>query len=516
MPLIKRVASELQKLSKADGLRVPVKNLLNECTQTLSRRNIQGKKLFGTNEIFTNNYLNLNKIGAIGFDLDYTLVAYTVELQELIYETARDILISSYGYPCALNRCEFDPRFAVRGLSVDVKRGILCKLSHMQRISQKRTYKGKQNLSAEQVSRMYGDSRHISHNNLSKMRPLHDLYCVPEACLIADMVDHFENNAWQAYDAEAVVEDVQAAIRDAHVSGAIQSVIVSKPELYIKRSPHLAQTLLHLRRSNKKLFLCTNSTFAYADKALRYVLGIDNMQRLSRPEELPFKDWRDLFDIVICSANKPEFYSSRKPFRRWNTENDRPDTAHISSLQRGEVYVKGSASVLRRMTGWSGHEILYIGDNLLNDLVEARRTHGWRTACIINELDEEIAIHNAERARELRFLRSSLRHLINEIQITCKSKKGSYDMGNEEHELLDKLESQLHFVNGEFSGLFNKHFGSIFRTDGHPSYFAFMLLRYVDLYMSDVTQFRSYSPNYRFYPHHALHMAHDPNPIMQH
>lgn len=62
------------------------------------------------------------------------------------------------------------------------------------------------------------------------------------------------------------------------------------------------------------------------------------------------------------------------------------------------------------------------------------------------------------------------------------------------------------------SQLFNKHFGSTFRTDGSPSMFAFSVKRYVDLYMDNVCNLRNYSPSHRFFPSHAIHMAHDPLP----
>jgi hypothetical protein len=51
------------------------------------------------NHIYTNNYINFDEVHTIGFDLDYTLVTYTVELQSLIYDLAKNILIESYGFP---------------------------------------------------------------------------------------------------------------------------------------------------------------------------------------------------------------------------------------------------------------------------------------------------------------------------------------------------------------------------------------------------------------------------------
>jgi len=45
-------------------------------------------------KIYSNHYLNLSDVSVIGFDLDYTLVNYTEELQHLIYMLAASILIT--------------------------------------------------------------------------------------------------------------------------------------------------------------------------------------------------------------------------------------------------------------------------------------------------------------------------------------------------------------------------------------------------------------------------------------
>jgi hypothetical protein len=72
----------------------------------------------------------------------------------------------------------------------------------------------------------------------------------------------------------------------------------------------------------------------------------------------------------------------------------------------------------------------------------------------------------------------------------------------------DRLtEQELYTINTHLSKLFNANFGSMFRTDGVPTLFAFTMLRYVDLYMSDVSHLLSYDPSHRFYPHHAMHMV---------
>ena len=60
--------------------------------------------------------------------------------------------------------------------------------------------------------------------------------------------------------------------------------------------------------------------------------------------------------------------------------------------------------------------VLYVGDNLYADLVDARRSHGWQTACVISELEHEINVQNDVEFQALHKLRSLTRQLINDVQ----------------------------------------------------------------------------------------------------
>lgn len=60
------------------------------------------------------------------------------------------------------------------------------------------------------------------------------------------------------------------------------------------------------------------------------------------------KDWRDLFDCVIVLARKPEFYRSRRPFRRTRE----PTWSSVNKFEPGEVYQGGNLYDFSRLTGW--------------------------------------------------------------------------------------------------------------------------------------------------------------------
>lgn len=460
--------------------------------------------------VYTNNYIGMGDIKVVGFDLDYTLINYTDELQPLIYNLAKEILIKANGFPQSLKHCHFDKNFAIRGLSVDTKTGALLKLSHLQRIGSQFAYLGKTKLSKEEIEEMYGKSRHIAHDDLtSQMRPLFDLFSIAEGCLIADSIDQFERRRQmygEAYTSSDVIDDVQSAIRDVHVSGLLHNTVMADLDRYIAPSPDLPRLFQHLKSGGKKVFLCTNSGYKYANTTLSHILNL--------PYSASGASWKEIFDVTMCSSSKPDFYFSKRPFRRWNCELESPSSSPVSTLEKGSVYVNGSMSWLLRSTGWTGKEILYIGDNLRADLVQARKNFGIHTACVIHELRSEVEVQNSSEFSQLHALRSSTRQLLTQLQNALQlertrlavSEDGDRLYQQDQH-FIDQLLGELLVINSDMSFSFNKQFGSIFRTDGHPSIFAFAVKRYADIYMSDVSNLAYYRSSHHFYPDQPIRMV---------
>jgi phosphoglycolate phosphatase-like HAD superfamily hydrolase len=482
---------------------------------------------------------------------------------------AKDILIHTYGYPAGLAELSFDPNFAIRGLCVDKSNGVICKLSHLQRIGQRFAYLGRKQLTAQQIEDFYGEFRTVSSGDIDQMKALNDMFAMAEACLIADVIHTLEvkkDSYGELYEAPTVVDDILSAIKDVHVSGAMHGAVLKDPAKFIKPSPHLRDMLMRFRKAGKKLFLCTNSGVVYAEAAIRYALGdlppvaqatatppaasgdapiVEAVPDTVTLEGASTESWRRLFDVIICSANKPnDFFYGKKPFRQWVDAAGAPSAVPIRTLEQGVIYVNGSVAALRRATGWNSRRVLYVGDNLFADLSEARTAHGWQTACVIEELQAEIQITNTHVFNQLYNLRVALRHLIEDIQhhaeqrlealpsntyidtpegregakIAHSTNTAAEDFAQfqcqfrtpADAQVIADLEHQLHHINRLMSSCFNQQFGSSFRTDGSPSMFAFAVKRFVDLYMDDVCNLSHYSPFHRFFPSHAIHMAHDP------
>lgn len=47
-------------------------------------------------------------------DFDYTVCDYTSELEELIYDQAKEYLVENCGYPNEIRASRYDPSFAIR------------------------------------------------------------------------------------------------------------------------------------------------------------------------------------------------------------------------------------------------------------------------------------------------------------------------------------------------------------------------------------------------------------------
>jgi len=106
--------------------------------------------------------------------------------------------------------------------------------------------------------------------------------------------------------------------------------------------------------------------------------------------------------------------------------------------------------------------------------------HGWQTACIIHEVEDEIAIQTTVEYHGLTQLRLLVRTVLQETQLeleTERKRQRAIEMAREDVELVDSLDAELKAINQKISAQFNPYFGSVFRTDGNPTLLAFNIRR---------------------------------------
>lgn len=446
--------------------------------------------------IYVNKNLRLDNIQVYGFDYDYTLAHYSANLQCLIYDLAKEYLVNELRYPDSCLEFKYDNSFPIRGLYYDKSKGCLIKLDFFGSIEPGGCYFGRRKLSRSEINKLYG-SRHIGRDQARGLVGLMDFFCFSEACLIADIVQHFVD-AKLEFDASYVYQDVNQAIQHVHRSGLAHRGILSDPQKYLVKNGQLLRFLRMLRENGKKLFLLTNSPFNFVDGGMRFMLE----------DSLGHQDsWRELFDVVIAKANKPQFYTSEHPFRCYDVEKDTLAFTKVDTFLPNKIYYQGCLKTFLQITKWNGPEVIYFGDHLFSDLRGPSKS-GWRTAAIIHELENEIRIQNEDgyRFEQAKF------HIIQELLGKLHSAVAKGEECKEYTTLLEELNSERQKARRTMKNMFNRSFGATFLTDtGQESALAYHIHQYADVYTSKPENFLFYRPeawlhvpyDIKIMPHHV-------------
>ncbi|KAI8094409.1 HAD-superfamily hydrolase [Thamnidium elegans] len=385
-------------------------------------------------------------------------------------------------YPKQIKGFTFDPNFAIRGLHYDVNNGWLMKIDNMANIQLYTVHVGREPIKdINEITELH-KGRHISPDYLKEnMYQLSDLFSTPQATLLSDIVQYFRDHD-MSFHPRYLSDDISYAAAILHtgnhgIGGTLHKKVMKDMSTYLERSPKLVGYLENLRKKGKKTFLLTNSSLSFIDKGMSYLTSSD--------------DWMDLFDCVIVSARKPEFYRSCRPFRRANE----PTWDRVGKFEPGQVYQGGNMKDFSRLTGWSGQNILYFGDHVFSDLADATTQQGWHTGAIIHELAKEIEIRNQPAYRHTLSWLLRLENLLNEAQTWRKE----YRIEDLDQLILEWREERRQ-VRLELKTAFNHSFGSVFRTYQNPSFFANKIRKFADIYMSNVTNLERVSQDYVFYP----------------
>ena len=292
------------------------------------------------------------------------------------------------------------------------------------------------------------------------------------------------------------------------------------PSLYIEPNPRLLPFLRRIRDAGKRTFLLSNSPFDFIDMGMAYLLGTptaggawprprfapsqpqasSSSSSSSSSDSAGLQSWRDLFDLVMVSARKPDFYSSNERFREVQPESGLVSLAPARKLERGRVYAGGSFAELSKLTGLSGQRVLYLGDHMRNDLAPVAQSARWRKGAIVREVGEELRVMQTPRVQGLLSALAKLEALVAAGQSIAAD-----DVSLQTR----RLKEMRGMVRRAVRESFNSNFGSVFRTNTEKSHFFADVTRFADIYSADVTNFLHYPVNYTFYasrgvyPHEA-------------
>ena len=70
-----------------------------------------------------------------------------------------------------------------------------------------------------------------------------------------------------------------------------------------------------------------------------------------------------------------------------------------NGLHRGHVYQGGNLQEFEEKTGILGEKVLYVGDHIYGDILRAKKSSVWRTAMIVQELEQELSLSERHAAR---------------------------------------------------------------------------------------------------------------------
>lgn len=446
--------------------------------------------------IFGNRTLNLRSIRAIGYDMDYTLIHYRVEEWERrAFEHTRRRL-GEAGWP--VDDLEFDPPSVIRGLTIDLELGNLVKPTRFGYVI--RAAHGTEFLEFDRLRRDYegvavdlADDRWVFLNTL---------FSLSEASLFAQLVDRYDAGTLPRINGYTdLYERVRSTLDAAHLEGQLKAEILADPDRFVVPDPDAALTLLDQRQAGKRLVLITNSAWSYTQHMMTYAFD---------PHLPAGETWRDLFEVVLVSADKPAFFTTQRPLYRIVDEERALLEPQIGPVAPGGAYVGGDAVTLERDLGLHGAEILYVGDHLYSDVSVSKALLRWRTALILRELESEIEAAEAFRAREARLqalmgtkgrLERELAHARLDLQ---RQRDGYAASGGDPATAAERIEAsreRLSALDDEIAPLAiaagelrNNAWGPLMRSGNDKSLFARQVERYADVYTSRVSNFLMATP----------------------
>lgn len=463
--------------------------------------------------IFCNRTMNMRSIKAIGYDMDYTLIHYRVdEWERLAYEHLKAWLLAR-NFP--VEGLSFDADLVIRGLIIDTEHGNLLKVNRFGYV--KRAMHGTSFVDFETMRRMY--ARTIVDLSESRFVFLNTLFSLSEACMYAGLVDLLDAGKLPvAMGYEQLYRLTKSGLDEAHMEGRMKAEIIADPDRFVVLDPDAPRALLDQKRAGKKLILITNSEWGYTEAMMRYAYGRFLPNSMS---------WRNLFDVVIVQARKPEFFMQRSPVFRIVTE-DGLCAPSLGPLVLGNSYLGGDAMLVEKSLGVSGDEILYVGDHIWGDVRVSSSILRWRTALILRELEEEVKASYAARIDEARLAALMEEKEAKELAICqlrlLEQRRKTGDVVAEGSPSLEEIENRQMTIKqallelderigplakaaGEVS---NPHWGLLLRTGNDKSHLARQIERSADIYTSRVSNFLLHTPYFYFRSRRGS-LPHDPS-----
>lgn len=437
--------------------------------------------------VFVNRILNMKKIKFIGLDMDHTLIRYqTKNFEETVYKLIVERLILDKHYPDGIKSFQFDFDHSIRGLVVDCQNGNILKLSRFAAIRQSNHgTKPIEFIEQQRIYRsIYVDLRDPNYIAIDTAFSI--AFCV----LYAQLVDYKDQYPLSLPNYREIALDVLHMVDQIHADGSLKKIISKNLDHYVIKEREVVEGLKRYVHFGKKIFVLTNSEYAYTKLLLDYAIN----PFLSNNE-----NWSDLFEFVITQANKPRFFYDNLTFLKIN-----PADASMSNLSghiSPGIYQGGNAKKFTDDLHLNGDEILYIGDHIYGDVLRLKKDCNWRTALVVDELGAEIASQQQAFPIKKKISQAMQVKVDLEEQYTslCSQRidedTDKYDESiNEAQKKITMLDKDISQLLKEQHRWFNPYWDRIFRAGAEESYFAYQVEHYACIYMESLALFLEHSP----------------------
>ena len=449
--------------------------------------------------IFINRVLNMKHIKIIGFDMDYTLVRYhTEEFEKLTHQLAAKKLVEHFNYPEEVGKLDFDFQRAIVGLVIDVRNGNLLQVSRHGKV--KIAYHGLKALDYIEQKEAYQEMAIDLRS--PDFKSLDTSFAISNGVLFSQLVQlKSEGSDLPSY--QQIADDVNHGIDILHQDDSLKSIIINNFEKYVIKDPDVAKMLERYIDYGKKLMIITNSDYEYSKKLLDYALT---------PYLQKHQKWQDVFELVITFADKPRFFERKGRFLKINPKTGLMSN-HEGKVDKG-IFQGGWFGKLQKDLGYSGSEILYLGDHIYGDVVSIKKTCNWRTALVLGDLESEIsglikAAPIQKTIEELMKEKQKLEIEINKLDTKrYEGKKVHQSEINKRFEKMDKLNTKISDKLKDYKAFFNPYWGEILRSGYDESRYAEQVEKYACIYMTKVSDLYKYSPKIYFRPYHRT-MPHE-------
>jgi len=444
-------------------------------------------------KVFVNRTLNMKRISHIGFDMDHTLIRYrSRNFEALAHRIMREKLVKNRGYPAEILQLDFQWNRAIRGLIIDRARGNVLKLSRHAAIRQ--SFHGLKPIEFGEQNQIY-KSVYIDLSDRSYDK-VDTSFSISYAHLYAQLVDLRDQKPDIYSNYSQLAEDLNAALDSAHGDGSLKDVVRKNISDYILKDREVVNGLRRYKAHGKKIFVVTNSEVAYTKLLMDFAIN---------PFLKKGETWETFFDFVITAAQKPKFFFEKQKLQRVD-----PDTGkvfpHEGPITQG-VYQFGCADLITESLGLHPDNILYIGDHIYGDIVRLKKDCGWRTALVVEELEEEVRklIKAKPLENKINLLMEKKLPLEQEIDElvskSIESGRASKDKDPRVEKLIAKskeIDKVISPLIRQQQKLFNPFWGEVMRVGIEESYFAHQVDRFACVYFAKLSDFLTLSPRTYF------------------